>query len=561
MLTSETDLGSLATPATHQVTNQVPVLEDYNAFEADSLLSEALEREGAAWAKERLSSLGAKTGSAAVLRLGDLANRNEPILRTHDRQGNRIDEVEYHPAYHELMALSIDAEAHALPWSDPRPGAHVARAATKYLIAQVENGHGCPIAMTFSAVPSLRHQPDLAEQWIPRLTSRRYDPRMIPADQKTGATIGMAMTEKQGGSDVRANTTRATPVGIGGPGQEYLLVGHKWFCSAPMSDAFLTLAYSGEQLSCFLVPRWLPDATRNPFFIQRLKDKLGNRSNASSEIEYSGTHAWMVGEEGRGVATIIEMVSHTRLECVVDAAAMVRQATVQAIHHTTHRAAFKKQLIDQPLMQNVLADLALESEAATTLMMRLSRAYDEGAESEQARRFARIATAVSKYWTCKRTPGHIYEAMECHGGNGYVEDSNLARLYREAPVNSIWEGSGNVICLDVLRAMNREPESVDAFFDELAKARGENNRLDEFVAGLKADLHDTASVELRARTIVGKMARALQATLLVQHAPPAVSDAYIAGRLSEQGDNLIYGTLPAGLDLASIIDRSRARLT
>lgn len=542
---------------THEVFNQVPPLADYNVYEQDEALKEGLHREGGSWAEDRVAKLGSTTGSAGVIELGFLANRFEPVLKTHDMVGNRIDEVEFHPAYHKLMEISMGAETHALPWNHPRPGAHVARACLAYMMAQLESGHGCPIAMTFSGVPSLKLQEDLAREWVPRLTATEYDPRFLPASEKTSATMGMAMTEKQGGSDVRANTTKAFPLGAGGPGGEYELLGHKWFCSAPMSDMFLTLAYTenGQGLSCFLVPRWRPDGVRNPFYIQRLKNKLGNRSNASSEIEYNGTWARMVGEEGRGVPTIIEMVTHTRLECVIGSSGIMRQAVAQALHHTGHRSAFKKRLTDHPLMQNVLADLAVESEAATTMMLRLARAYDERADESQVH-FARLATAVSKYWICKRAPGMVYECLECHGGNGYVEDSILPRLLREAPVNSVWEGSGNVICLDVLRAMGREPESVEAFLGELAKSKGADRRLDEFIAGLIAELNDRTDMEIRARRVVSKMAMALQGALLVQHAPPAVADAFCASRLGGEGDR-VFGMLPPGLELEKIVERAR----
>ncbi|HYD48342.1 MAG TPA: acyl-CoA dehydrogenase family protein, partial [Terriglobales bacterium] len=444
---------------THEVFNQVPPLEAYNFFEFDQPLREALRREKAGWAEERVGAHGLRLGGDPI-KWGVQANTYPPVLRTHDRCGNRIDEVEYHPAWHDLMRLAVENELHALPWRSPGPGAQVARAALFYLQAQVEAGHGCPISMTFAVVPALRMQPEIAAEWEPRITSTEYDPSMQPSEKKRGALCGMAMTEKQGGSDVRANTTRAVAIGKGGPGGEYLLTGHKWFCSAPMCDAFLILAHTEQGLSCFLVPRWLPDGTRNRFFIQRLKDKLGNRSNASSEIELDGTWARMVGEEGRGVPTIIEMVNHTRLDCIIGAAGGTRQAVALAAHHASHRSAFGKRLLDQPLMQNVLADLCLESEAATTVMMRIARAYDDSAEDPSARAFARLATAVMKYWVCKRNPVVAAEALECLGGAGYVEESPMPRLYREAPLNGIWEGSGNVMCLDVLRAMARNPESV-----------------------------------------------------------------------------------------------------
>ena len=540
---------------THEVLNQPPPLQGYDLFTTDRVLVEALRREGAGWAEERVQRLGAIAGGEP-LAWGRLANANPPVLRTHDRYGNRIDEVEFHPAWHELMRLSVAHELHGLPWREPRPSAHAARAALFYVLGQVEAGHGCPISMTYSAVPALRVVPEIAAEWEPRLTSTTYDPRPIPASEKAGALCGMAMTEKQGGSDVRANTTRAVALRARGPGAEYELTGHKWFCSAPMCDAFLVLAQAEQGLSCFLLPRFLPDGTRNRFHIQRLKDKLGNRSNASSEVEFDRAWARMVGEEGRGVPTIIEMVNHTRLDCVIGSAAAVRQAVAQATHHCAHRAAFGKLLTDQPLMQNVLADLAVESEAATVAMLRLARAYDEGPRDETQRRFARLATAVVKYWVCKRGPMLVAEALECLGGNGYVEESMMPRLYREAPLNSIWEGSGNVICLDVLRAMAREPESVEALFGEIGQAGGDERRLDLFVENLRQDLGRSEAIEARARRLVERMAVALQASLLVRYGDPAVAEAFCVSRLD--GDRgLAFGTLPAGLDFGRIIERAR----
>jgi putative acyl-CoA dehydrogenase len=538
-------------PVTHEVSNQPPPLEGYDVFGTDRALVEALTREGAAWAADAAHGLGVIAGRAETLRWGTQANASPPVLRTHDRFGHRIDEVEFHPAWHELMRLAVGHGLHALPWRERRPGAHVARAALFYVLSQVEAGHGCPISMTYSAVPALRRQPDVAAEWEPRFASLAYDPRMIPASGKQGALCGMAMTEKQGGSDVRANTTWAEAIAGRGPGAEYALIGHKWFCSAPMCDAFLVLAQTERGLSCFLLPRWLPDGTRNRFYLQRLKDKLGNRSNASSEVEFDRAWARMVGEEGRGVATIIEMVNHTRLDCVIGAAAGMRQAVAQATHHAAHRSAFGRVLVEQPLMQNVLADLAIESEAATVVMMRLARAYDEGDHH-----FARIATAVTKYWVCKRQPPLVGEALECLGGNGYVEESMMPRLYREAPLNSIWEGSGNVMCLDVLRAMSRGPEVVEAFFAELGRAGGADRRLDAFVSRLRDDLGDFTAIETRARRLVERMALALQGALLVRHGDPAVADAFAASRLA--GDRgLAFGTLPAGIDFERIVARAR----
>ncbi len=539
---------------THEVLNQPAPLGEYDLFTSDQVLSAALHREGAGWAATRTAELG-KFLSGEPMRWGELANDHPPVLHNYDRYGHRIDEVEYHPAYHDLMRLAVKYELHALPWRDPRTGSHVARAALFFLQSQAEAGHGCPISMTYAIVPALRQQPDIAAEWTPRIVSNVYDPRLRPAVEKDGVICGMAMTEKQGGSDVRANTTRATALGKGGPGREYAIRGHKFFCSAPNSDAFLILAYTEKGLSCFLLPKWKPDGTRNQILVQRLKDKLGNRSNASSEVEFDGAWARMVGEEGRGVPAIIEMVNHTRLDCVIGVAAIVRQAVVQALHHCAHRRAFGRLLIGQPLMQNVLADLALESEAATVSMMRLARAYDEQHRDPTQRHFARLATAIIKYWVCKRAPVAIAEALECLGGAGYIEDTPLARLYREAPLNGIWEGSGNVICLDVLRALGRDRQALDLFFEELALAQGEP-RLDRAVAELHKELLDYDHIEIRARRLVEKLALALQASLLVRHAPSYVSDAFCASRLD--GDSgKAFGTLSPRTDCHAIIERAR----
>ncbi len=540
-------------PETHEVLNQAPPLVDYDLFATDRALGEGLERAGAAWARPRAAELGALLGGEPQ-EWGRLANVYTPVLRTHDRHGHRIDEVEFHPAWHDLMRTSVAHGLHALPWREPRAGAHAARAALFFMMTQVEAGHLCPISMTYSGVPALRAQPDVAAEWEPRLTSTRYDPRLRPAAEKTGALCGMAMTEKQGGSDVRANTTRAVALGTPGPGREYAITGHKWFCSAPMCDVFLVLAHTERGLSCFAMPRWRPDGTRNAFHIQRLKDKLGNRSNASSEVEFRGAWARMVGDEGRGVPTIIEMVNHTRLDCVIGSAAGMRAALAQALHHTRHRSAFGKRLVEHALMQNVLADLCVESEAATVAMMRLAQAYDDDAPAEE-RAFARLATAVVKYWVCKRQPAAVVESLECLGGNGYVEESGLPRLFRESPLNGIWEGSGNVICLDVLRAIGREPESVDAFFHEVDRGRGRDTRLDRFVDSVRDELTDFGDVEARARRIVERLALALQGSLLVRHGHPAVADAFCATRLA--GDHgRAFGTLPRGIDYRTIIERA-----
>ncbi len=548
---------------THTVFNQAPPLEGLDVFASNTPLVEAVEREGAGWVRERASALGRVVGGEPQQSWGRLANENRPVLHTHDRYGHRIDEVEFHPAWHQLMRLGVEHELHSLPWTSEEPFAHTARAAMYMTAMQAEAGFACPITMTFAVVPALRTQPELAAEWEPLVTASTYDPRSLPAAEKGSAIAGMAMTEKQGGSDVRANTTVARPLNGGGAGAEYELTGHKWFCSAPMSDIFLVLAQTDDGLSCFLLPRILPDGSRNAFHIQRLKDKLGNHSNASSEIELHGAWARMVGEPGRGVPTIIEMVGHTRLDCVIGTAAGMRVGVVGATHHAAHRSAFGKKLIDQPLMRNVLADLCLESEATTALAMRLARAYDEahsdaeqGEDSSDAQLFKRLATAVGKYWACKRAPNHAFESLECLGGAGYVEESGMPRLYREAPLASIWEGSGNVMSLDVLRALTRSPRSLEVFLAEVEQARGADRRLDESVAGLEAQFADPVTLETRARRVVESMALCLQASLLVRSAPPAVADAFCASRLGGDG-GLEYGTLPAGCDFEGIIARSR----
>jgi putative acyl-CoA dehydrogenase len=534
--------------ATHEVFNQPPPLADYDVFAADAALVEGVRREGAGWAEDSLGELGRLAGTAEAIEWGFQANANPPVLRTHDRYGNRADVVEYHPAYHSLMQVAVGQGMHAAPWSLAREGAHVARAAKFYVWSQVEPGHGCPISMTYAVVPALRANAAVASEWEPLLFSLDYDGRNRPAGEKRGAIAGMAMTEKQGGSDVRANTTRAVEAD-----GAWALTGHKWFCSAPMSDLFLMLAQTTSGLSCFAVPRWRPDGTKNPVCLQRLKDKLGNRSNASSEIELDGAYGVLVGEEGRGVRTIIEMVNHTRLDCVIGASATMRQAFAQASWHAAHRSAFGKVLVDQPLMANVLADLAIESEAATTTMMRLARAYDGGETA-----FARLATAVSKYWICKRQPVMVAEALECLGGNGFVEESIMPRLFRESPLNGIWEGSGNVICLDVLRAMAREPQSVEAFRDELALASGLDARYDSFVDRLSAELADVDAIESRARRLVELMALALQGSLLLRHSDEAVADAFCASRLDRDW-GVAFGTLPRGARADAIVDRARPK--
>jgi putative acyl-CoA dehydrogenase len=520
----------------HDVLNQPSPLADIDLFATDRALKEAVVRECGAWAAESLGAYGRALGSAEALDWGVVANANPPVLHTHDRYGHRRDEVEFHPAWHHLMRLAIRHSVHSSPWADPKPGAHAARAAAAMLASECEAGHVCPVSMTYSSMPVIRRDADLAREWEPRLYSTRYDPSFQPAAAKTGALVGMAMTEKQGGSDVRANTTRAEPIGNG----EYILNGHKWFCSAPMSDAFLVLAQAPAGLSCFFLPRWTADGKKNAFHLQRLKAKLGNRSNASSEVEFHGAWARRVGEEGRGVATIIEMVHHTRLDCVIGATGLMRRALIEAVHHCRHRRAFGRALIDQPLMQNVLADLTIESEAATVLMMRLARAMDEG-----DRTFGRLAVAAGKYWVSKRTPNHVAEALECLGGNGFVEESAMPRLYREAPLNSVWEGSGNVIALDVLRAIKKEPEALDRVMAEIRLAH--DARIERFVGSMGGEV-----AEQEARRFTERIAVALQASLLVRFSPAAVADAFCASRLEGDGGRAI-GTLPAGVDLSSCL--------
>ncbi|MFF8929889.1 acyl-CoA dehydrogenase family protein [Streptomyces longwoodensis] len=536
--------------ATHVVSNQPPPLAPYDASE-DAALLEGLRREGAGWAEEGIRRLGRRAGSAEAQEWGELANRHAPVLRTHDRYGHRVDEVDFHPSWHELMRVAVEEGLAGAPWADARPGAHVARTAGGLVWGHTEAGHGCPTSMTYAAVPALRRQPDLAKVYEPLLTSRAYDPGLrVPAD-KRGLLAGMGMTEKQGGSDVRTNTTTAAPTAEAGV---YTLRGHKWFTSAPMCDVFLVLAQAPGGLSCFLVPRVLPDGTRNAFRIQRLKDKLGNHSNASSEPEFDGTVAWLVGPEGQGVKTIIEMVNCTRLDCVMSSATLMRKTLVEAGHHVRHRSAFGARLVDQPLMRNVLADLALESEAATTLALRLAGAADRAVRGDEGERaFRRLATAVGKYWVTKRGPAFTAEALECLGGNGYVEDSGMPRHYREAPLLSIWEGSGNVNALDVLRALGRDPATVDALFAELAPARGADARLDAAVTRLKDTL--ATATPSGARRLVELMALTLQASLLVRHAPPAVADAFCATRLGGDWGHS-FGTLPDGADVDAVLGRA-----
>ncbi|MEV7570663.1 acyl-CoA dehydrogenase family protein [Streptomyces tanashiensis] len=548
--------------STHTVTNQAPPLLGYDVFTSDRALTEAVGRHLApdllAEAREELALLGRASGSAQVREWGEQANGNPPRLRTHDRYGHRIDEVEFHPAWHRLLGRSVSAGlTHA--WG--RPGGHVRRAAGFLVVSQAEAGHGCPLSMTHAAVPALRAEPELAAVWEPAALSHVYERELRPVAEKPGVLLGMAMTEKQGGSDVRANTTEARPLAAEG---EYVLTGHKWFCSAPMSDAFLVLAQAPAGLTCFLVPRVLADGSRNAFAIQRLKDKLGNRSNASAEVEFDGTTwARRVGEEGRGIRTIMGMVAATRLDCVLGSAALMRQAVAQAVHHASYRSAFGGPLVEKPLMRNVLADLALESEAATALAMRLAAAYDagetDGGDAERERALLRIAVPAAKYWVTKRCVPVAAEALECLGGNGYVEESGMPRLLRESPLNSVWEGSGNVQALDVVRALRTEPAALDALLREVGAARGADHRLDRAIRGLLVELADLEGIEARARRLTERLALVLQGALLVRWAPPEVADAFCAARLGGDG-GAAFGTLPHTLDLRALVERARVEV-
>ncbi len=527
----------------------------YNGWSSDTALREAVAREGASWASGAIDAYGALTGGELVAE-GFAANENKPRLKTFDRYGRRTDEVEFHPSYHRLMEAAMRHGVNGFAWRNQnRVGAHVARAAIMYLGTQADAGICCPMSMTHAAIPALRHAPGLAEKWIPKLISQHYDPRSIPMEEKSGCTIGMGMTEKQGGSDVRANTTRATRLADG----SYEIVGHKWFFSAPMCDAHLVLAQAEGGLSCFLVPRFRPDGSKNAVEIQRLKDKLGDWSNASSEVEFRGAHGMPVGREGRGISTIIEMVSLTRLDCMIGSSAQMRQATIQAIHHTRNRRAFGKRLVDQPLMRNVLADLALESEAALALTMRIARAVDASAKDQHEAALARVATAIGKYWICKRTPSHVNEAQECLGGIGYVEESIMPRLYRQAPLNSIWEGSGNVQCLDVLRALAREPASRDALFSELRSASGLDPEYDAVLRRLVCALDDATTIEHRIRFVVEQLALALQASVLLRACKEGgdieIAKAFCRSRLGGS-HGIALGTLDPEAPIGKLIDRA-----
>ena len=537
-----------------EVNNQPPPLENYNLFSSDTVLREALAREHAEWAESELTRLGERLGTSEAISWGVDANRNTPTLRAFDRYGRRLDEVEFHSAWHELLTIAVGAGLHCSPWAEPKRGAHVARAIGSYMLAQTESGVYCPISMTYGSVTTLKHAPEIAAEWLPRIFSRVYDRRFQPAAQKTSALIGMAMTENQGGSDLRANVSRADFYAADGQRRFYRLNGHKWFMSAPMCDAFLVLAQTEPGPTCFLVPRWTPEGDRNTIHIRRLKDKLGNRSNASSEVEFADTHAELLGDEGRGIPTIIEMGNFTRLDCAIGSSALMRQAVAQAIHHAEHRRAFQKRLIEHPLMTNVLSDLAIESEAATVLTMRLARAYDD--EGEAATMFCRLITPAAKFWICKRASTLAAEAMEVLGGNGYVEEFNLARIYREAPVNSIWEGSGNIMCLDVLRVLQRTPAALDILFDEMREPAKSDKRLEKLLGKLRD--RSKSIQESQARAFVRDLVIALQASLLIQYSPSSIVEGFCASRLASSLE--AFGMLPPSIDANAIVTRAAPAL-
>ena len=537
---------------THEVINQPTPLENYNAYTSDKVLQHHIDIFGGKWGESKLVEYGALVGGD-LLTAGFDANHYRPDFQSHDRFGHRIDQVNYHPAYHQLMKSAIEHNHHALPWVNTQPGAHVVRAGIAYLHTQADPGSGCPLTMTFASVPAIRHQPDIASEWLPKITASHYDPTNKPYFEKAGLSIGMAMTEKQGGSDVRANTTRAYPIGNAGPGQPYELTGHKWFCSAPMCDAFLVLAQTDAGLSCFLLPRWKPDGQKNAMLIQRIKNKMGNVSNASSEVEYRNAFAWLIGEEGRGVRTILEMVALTRYDCMIGSSALMGLASAQAIHHTGGRNVFGRNLHEQPLMQNVLADLAIESEAALAISLRLAHALDNNTVEEQ--RLVRLGTALGKYWICKRAAQHTYEAMESIGGVAVVEDNVLARLYRESPINAIWEGSGNVQCLDVIRAIDKSPEVLDMFIAELEKAKNKLPEFDTALTRFKAGINQSHNEHLLRRT-VENMALLWQAATLIQSSDAKVASAFVQSRIKGDG-GYMYGTLPEGTDFRFIIERAR----
>jgi len=535
----------------HTSLNQVPPLQDYNSFDTNEALRNAINAYGAAWMQDDASAFGALMGSAAMQEAGHLANRYPPVLKTHDRFGNRLDIVEYHPAYHRIMEVSMHHQLHSIAWNNTKPGAYLAHGVLAYLKQQIDEGTSCPVTMTFAVVPSLQIDPGIAQEWLPLVLSNTYDERHIPYYEKKGLTFGMAMTEPQGGSDVRANITLAKPI----DNNIYSITGRKWFCSAPMSDAFLVLAQTAKGLGCFLVPRFRPDGTKNALHFQRLKDKLGNRSNASGEVEFHSAWGRLIGEEGRGIPAIMEMVRHTRLDCAVGSAATMQRAVAEAIHHCHHRAAFGKKLIEQPLMKNVLADLSLETEAATTLAMCLAKSFDDARTNEEAMHFTRIATAVGKFWNTKRAVLVLGEALECIGGNGYVEESILSRLYRDVPVNAIWEGSGNIQALDVLRAMEKEPASMEAIMNYLTQAKGLDPDLDRYLDQLHRSITTPADHAFLARVLVENLALAIQAIELIRIAPSAVAKLFCASRLSSKR-HLSWGALESSPGLDEVINRT-----
>ena len=538
---------------THEVENMPPYMGNQDLWKNDKNLRDAVNREGAGWAEKNLSAFGHMMGCTEMFDHAEKANKNPPELKAFDQYGNRINYIDYHPSYHHLLGVAIKNEIPSFAWKHKKQGSQVAHMALTYMFNQVEGGVMCPMAMTYSVIPALKHNPDLEAQWVPKVLSNKYDDRDIPIDQKVGGTIGMFMTEKQGGSDVRANSTRAKPVSSSvGNGSEYLLTGHKYFCSAPMCDAFLVLANTNVGLSCFLVPRWKLNGERNSFFIQRLKDKLGNRSNASSEIELDNTLGTMIGEEGKGIKTILDMVIGNRIYCAVSSASLMRQAVVQVLHHVSHRSAFQKRLIDQPLMRNVVADMILESEAALNLSLRVAKAVDNQNSNEDERSFARISTAISKYWVTKRAPYLVFEALECHGGPGYIEESVMPRLYREAPLNSIWEGSGNVMCLDVLRALQRDQNALPALFKELDLAKGANRNFDVSLADLKSKLESSKGIETEARLITEKMACLIQASIFIRGEHEEKISAFCDSRLGFTWSGA-FGTLSEGTNFDEII--------
>mgnify|MGYP000733452273 CR=1 FL=1 len=545
---------------THEVLNQPTNLENYNLYQQDIALQEAVKREGGSWSENELIAFGELSGKVKTIELGFQANENKPNFFSHDSHGHRIDEIRFHPAYHLLMKSSIEHGIHSSHWVTPKKGAHVARAAKFYLQTQVEAAHLCPITMTSAAIPALINQPEILKRYGPQIMAEHYDPRNIPLEQKKGITIGMAMTEKQGGSDVRANTTIATPIEQEGSGQAYSLIGHKYFVSAPMSDAFLVLANTEKGLSCFFLPRWKPDGSKNPMQIQQLKLKMGNVANASCETELRGAYALMVGKEGRGVATILNMVAMTRFDCMIGSSAGMRQAVVQAVHHCSQRWAFGAYLIDQPLMQNVLADLIIESEAALAMTMRIARAMDNKTTSKSEGLLVRIGTSIGKYWICKRQPEHAYEAMECIGGSGVMESTIMPRLFKESPVNSIWEGSGNVQCLDMLRTMQKAPECISAFMEELNLSQGKHVNLDSAITKLGRELSNHKEMEYRARSIVELMAKTFQGAVLIRSGNSEIANAFCESRLAPSSLGMVYGNLPTGIDCAHIIARASVAL-